>query len=422
MKVLVADDGASLRSITSLALEPALKYKGHQLLLAGSGPAAKRMFEPVDPPHLAIVDWSLADPSALDFCRHVRATPLPYRPHLIVIANPHDDKAAVNALEAGADDCVRNPFVPAELLARLEAGARIVAHQLQLRAQVQERDAWISQHAPLPLNRTAEVPGGSPASAAASALPTPGAPTPAPSTFGTPSVQEVLEAICPLAEMDQILERTLADMGLGEAALVTDAASTEAFRPEIGIVHFMILPEKSTWLDLLLETDRRSARALYALFAGGGDNVPDSDLVDVMGETLNMIQGLLKATFKSKGVELLVPLVPQSIPPDQVPARSVANAIHSRHLFRLEGIELRFTLFAYVSPIQQKLLRDLAVANVLAEPLRPPGNPELVLINKGTLLNKRVLKKVSSVAEFAPRRLTHPVFEPSPLTALLPTE
>jgi hypothetical protein len=85
----------------------------------------------------------------------------------------------------------------------------------------------------------------------------------------------------------------------------------------------------------------------------------------------------------------------------------------------LPGIQLRFTLFAYFSPPTMKALKEIKIANVLAEPLRPGGNSDLVLINKGTMLNARALKKVTDLAEFSSRTLTHPVYNPSPLTAFL---
>lgn len=401
MRVLVADDGQSLRTLLQTTIEPTLIGQGHELLVVSDAAAARRAFEDANPPLVALLDWNLTGTTGPEFCRQIRAANLPRRPHLLLVADSENPRNLVQGLDGGADDCLPNAFHPAELLARLNAGLRSAQYQAELHQLLAQRDALLKDHGAA---RVANLPAGTDVA------------------LGTPSLQHILETLCPLAELDDMITRTLSEMGLGDVTPTTDPAAIESFDPEIGIVHFMILPEKSTWLDLLLETDRKSALALYQLFAGGGDNVPDSDLTDVMNETLNMIQGSVKAAFKTKNVELIVPLVPQNLPPEKMPVRAPANAVHSRHLYRLDGIDLRFTLLTYLSPIQQKPLRELGLANVLAEPLRPIGNADLVLINRGTLLNQRALKKVSSVAEFAPAKLTHPVFEPSPLTELIANE
>jgi len=72
-------------------------------------------------PALAIIDLMLPGATGFDACRHIRATSdIP-----ILIVSARDDTAdVIEGLEAGADDYVKKPFVPRELLARVRAHLR----------------------------------------------------------------------------------------------------------------------------------------------------------------------------------------------------------------------------------------------------------------------------------------------------------
>lgn len=422
MKILIADD-----SLVNLRmLEKRLQREKYELVPVRSGAAAWQAMQAADAPMLAILDWMMPDVSGLEIVKRVRSWEVKRRPYLIVLTASGGKQDTLEAFAAGVDDYVPKPYDPDLLVARINAGARILQDQNKLLEEVLYRESLLqpstastgpTELAPVPSadsGRNGSISVVVPKMVVTAGSPQPGA---------SPSVQQVLATLCPLAETEALVANTLVEMGLGEFSTVRDPAEACNFTPEIGIVHFILMPDKSAWFDLLLETDRASARNLYQTFSGmEADGVPDADLVDVIGETLNLIQGKLKAVFKSQGNDLLVPSVPQSIPPEKVPGRVAHNAIHTRHLFKTPGITIRFTLYTYFSPVQRKPLRELSVATVLAEPLHPMENADLVLINRGTMLNHRSLRKVASLAEFAPRNLTHAVIEPSPLTALLPRE
>lgn len=397
------------------ALKEALRDDGHEFLSARPGTAVVQLMKRESPPEVLVLDASAPDMVAADVCRSLRQSTAEPRPYLVVLSGNGGTRQAVELLESGVDLLISRPVERDELLARVKAALRTAAYQAGLWKRLQS---------------SAASPAMAPAVAATPVPETPPqavvqperVPVPSGGVLATvgPTLEQILTTLMPLAQLETMVGQTLTDMGLGDATPVTDPEVLAKFVPQIGIVHFMLMPDRSAWLDLLLETDHDSALNLYQTFTGmGAEEVADTDLVDVIGETLNMIQGALKATFKASGEELLVPLVPQSIPPDQVPGRVSHSTIHSRHLYQLEGVLLRFTLYTYFSPVQRKPLRELTVASVLAEPLRPVDNDELVLINKGTLLNDRAMKKVANLAEFAPRNQLHSVMEPSPLVGLL---
>jgi two-component system phosphate regulon response regulator PhoB len=70
-------------------------------------------------PLALIVDWSLPDCSGLSFLLDLRAEPRTERLPAIMLSARDDADDCVRALDAGADDFVRKPFSPRELLSRL---------------------------------------------------------------------------------------------------------------------------------------------------------------------------------------------------------------------------------------------------------------------------------------------------------------
>jgi len=70
-------------------------------------------------PLALVVDWSLPDRSGLSFLLDLRAERRTVRLPTIMLSARDDADDCVRALDAGADDFVRKPFSPRELLSRL---------------------------------------------------------------------------------------------------------------------------------------------------------------------------------------------------------------------------------------------------------------------------------------------------------------
>jgi DNA-binding response OmpR family regulator len=73
------------------------------------------------PPDAVILDLILADGSGVEVCRELRAWT---RAPVLVLSAVGEERAKVEALDAGADDYVTKPFGVDELLARLRAALR----------------------------------------------------------------------------------------------------------------------------------------------------------------------------------------------------------------------------------------------------------------------------------------------------------
>ena len=78
---------------------------------------------------IVIVD-ALDDMSPNDFCVQLRGQPGSSAVPVIILASVSDDRARVDTLNAGADDCLVKPFNPLELMARVSAVMRRVHPEL----------------------------------------------------------------------------------------------------------------------------------------------------------------------------------------------------------------------------------------------------------------------------------------------------
>lgn len=91
--------------------------EGYQVLTALDGPAALALTEALRP-DLVLLDARLSGLDSLEVVRRVRAQDS--LPILVLMAGDAVEDR-IEALDAGADDCLGQPFRPAELMARLRA-------------------------------------------------------------------------------------------------------------------------------------------------------------------------------------------------------------------------------------------------------------------------------------------------------------
>lgn len=73
------------------------------------------------PPALALVDWTIEKPSAVELCRRLRTMPRTAKVPIAILAPRGTEEERALALEAGADDFLPKPFSPHELIKRMNA-------------------------------------------------------------------------------------------------------------------------------------------------------------------------------------------------------------------------------------------------------------------------------------------------------------
>src|SRR6266853_705445 len=127
LKVLVADDSAVSRKL----VEQTLSEKQYSLVFAKRGRETVELFAEHHPA-LVIVDWIMPDLTGIEICKHIRSKTQASYTYIILLTGKSEKESVVEGLAAGADDYLTKPFNPAELIARVGVGLRIMALQREI--------------------------------------------------------------------------------------------------------------------------------------------------------------------------------------------------------------------------------------------------------------------------------------------------
>ncbi len=114
-RVGVVEDDAAVRRV----LADALRFNGHEVVLARNGQEALGSFLPASGVEVLVIDIGLPDADGRDVCQALRAGGQ-HAPVLFLTALDavHD---RVSGFNAGGDDYVAKPFALAEVLVRIDA-------------------------------------------------------------------------------------------------------------------------------------------------------------------------------------------------------------------------------------------------------------------------------------------------------------
>ncbi len=121
MKIIIAEDNPVILNMYKIALQKT----GYDLILESNGAdALKRLNE--TKARMVITDWEMPEMDGIALCRHIRKqTDIAYVYIIFVSAHDKQDDS-VKGLNAGADDYIKKPFNPDELISRIRAGERII--------------------------------------------------------------------------------------------------------------------------------------------------------------------------------------------------------------------------------------------------------------------------------------------------------
>lgn len=122
MKILIADDN----DVSLTLLASTLTQSGYEVETASDGVEALDRVRAGDV-RLVISDWEMPRLSGVELCRSIRKSSLPGYVYVIMVTGRDTPAATVEGLSAGADDFVRKPYDPSELIARVRSGERIIS-------------------------------------------------------------------------------------------------------------------------------------------------------------------------------------------------------------------------------------------------------------------------------------------------------
>lgn len=117
--ILIVDDLAD----NLFLLQVILEAEGYIVISASDGTSALAAIQ-ASSPDLVLLDVMMPDLDGFEVTRRIRQNPqFLHLPILLVTA--HADLKASNGLNIGADDFIRKPIDPEELLIRVEAALRL---------------------------------------------------------------------------------------------------------------------------------------------------------------------------------------------------------------------------------------------------------------------------------------------------------
>lgn len=116
MKVLLVDDDLDLLDVTAYAL----RREGFDVLVAKDGIQALQRWE-TEQPDLLVLDVAMPHLDGLEVCRRIRqVSEIP----VIFLTGATDERHVLEGFASGADDYVRKPFSPKQLVLRVRAVLR----------------------------------------------------------------------------------------------------------------------------------------------------------------------------------------------------------------------------------------------------------------------------------------------------------
>jgi len=129
MKILIVDDDALQRKV----LEKTLSLGGYELILLDNAEAAKDVIRQ-EKVRFVITDWMMPGLDGPSFVRWIRSANITGYVYVMLLTARESPDDIEGGLNAGADDYIKKPFNPRELLARVAVGGRILDLEENLRA------------------------------------------------------------------------------------------------------------------------------------------------------------------------------------------------------------------------------------------------------------------------------------------------
>jgi diguanylate cyclase (GGDEF)-like protein len=140
IKVLAIDDDPRILRL----LSHHLKQAGYQVRTAENGEEGLQIVLD-ESPQLVVTDWTMPELSGIELCRALRRMDAGRRTYVLILTARDDEQQVVDAFGAGADDFVTKPFNPRILLARVQAGQRMIELQRQVEADKKLRMRQVAE-------------------------------------------------------------------------------------------------------------------------------------------------------------------------------------------------------------------------------------------------------------------------------------
>jgi DNA-binding response OmpR family regulator len=114
LRILIADDDDGLRHLLRLVL----RREGYEVIEAADGTEAlARAYD--SSPSLVLLDVMMPGLDGFDVCRKLRSDQRTHRMPIVFVSAIEDIQQRNDLLKLGADDCIKKPIGPRDLVNRL---------------------------------------------------------------------------------------------------------------------------------------------------------------------------------------------------------------------------------------------------------------------------------------------------------------
>ena len=125
MKVLIVEDDIDIRELISFFMEK----EGYEVLEADDGMTGLKLAKTYHP-HIIILDLMLPHLDGKNFTQMIKKSEEKYgNPKIIMLTAKTDIEDVISGLEIGADDYMKKPFDPRELVLRVK---KLLSHEVKI--------------------------------------------------------------------------------------------------------------------------------------------------------------------------------------------------------------------------------------------------------------------------------------------------
>ncbi len=213
---------------------------------------------------------------------------------------------------------------------------------------------------------------------------------------------------------EKIIQATLNGLGLPTSKPPTSAClePPKPGKPVFMIWVPLVIPEKELWLDIVLEMKVLTARSLAINILG--DTRPSlQDILDILAEITNMIQGSLKAHLERENLSGYAPFIPHARQIDDPKTLRNGHGPHKKITIAFDDMAFDTYVLEWEAPIFQKPLKNLRSMDLVGDVVRSSYNEEMVLLNQWVVLNDQYIKRIKEWGRSNLITDTIPVIEPS---------
>ncbi|MFL6311078.1 MAG: two-component system response regulator [Terriglobales bacterium] len=258
--VYFIDDSATMREVIKIA------FRRENINVVACHDAATALVEiETAKPDIVITDVIMPDKDGYDVCQHIKSHPELAKTPVILMSGVVNRAVAEKAFAVRADELLRKPFQPQDLIARVKHllktnGAPVPTPAAAANAAVALSSIFSAAAAPIPPRSVPATPAPVQQRAAVAAAPAPAMPLPITATAAVPLPQAVAVAAPVTVAPSQSVQPAVAN-GNGTLPTAKAAPLNDAGKLKIEIMRLEGLVKK---LQSELQAEREYSRALEA--------------------------------------------------------------------------------------------------------------------------------------------------------------